>query len=152
MPSGKNVVCQHSCRAMDNASGHTGKNTAEILTSLLVRYWGNGPQIQIQYQPPESPDTNVNDLAFFPHMSSCVRKYQRSSGLYDLDALLKSVEEAWEICYDDKITSAFTMKTLVAKKIVEVKGQTRTISLTIKNDQHICLLFAVHRKSRLPNF
>jgi transposase len=56
---------------MDNARAHTGSNLVKE-----VNDYGRTlkPPVRIELQPPNSPDTNLNDLCFFSSLASAVSK------------------------------------------------------------------------------
>jgi hypothetical protein len=57
---------------MDNASPHVGKGNFQGLEEALNRE-GNKPYIEIKFQPPNSPDLNLNDLGVFHALSQMTK-------------------------------------------------------------------------------
>lgn len=79
---GKTLWLQH-----DGAPCHTAKNNDAVWRSECHK---DGFQIIVAVQPAQSPDLNVNDLAFFNSLQSDVRCIVKST-LYELrDAVLHS--------------------------------------------------------------
>ncbi|XRB10187.1 Aste57867_9103 protein [Pycnococcus provasolii] len=58
----------------DNATPHVKKGNADILKAAGEPPAAGGPRIVTIEQPPRSPDTNVNDLAFFNSLGAKVSK------------------------------------------------------------------------------
>ena len=75
---------------MDNAGGHGTTNAINLYTEMLrVKY-----KVQIIFQVPRSPYTNVLDLGVWMSLQAAVerRHYLRC---YNKNALVKSVTETW---------------------------------------------------------
>jgi hypothetical protein len=61
---------------MDNASPHVGKNNVDFLKKEFQKF-RKKPKIVLKTQPPQSPDTNCNDLGFFNSLQIDVEKPRR---------------------------------------------------------------------------
>jgi len=75
---------------MDNAGGHGTSEAIDEYTNRLKEY-----NVEIIWQVPRSPETNLLDLGVWMSMQSAVERvhYMRRC---QHDALAKSVEDAWE--------------------------------------------------------
>ena len=72
------------------------------------------------WQPPQSPDTNVLDLAAFHGLETRVDKINRNRR--SVNGLLKCVQKAWTDMEPDILRRAFASRARVMRKIVEVGG------------------------------
>lgn len=80
---------------MDNAGGHGKKSDIDYYISMLKSKFN----IQVVFQPPNSPETNVLDLGIWRSMQAQVDALARSTR-QNLDALDATCQNAWH-CYDD---------------------------------------------------
>ena len=79
-------------------------------------------KIKVLRQPPQSPDTNVLDLAVFPSLSRRVDKLNRNR--LSVDGLMKCVNKAWRDMPADVLRGAFASRKRVLAKIIEFRGGT----------------------------
>ncbi|KAK9683873.1 hypothetical protein RND81_10G171000 [Saponaria officinalis] len=79
----KNIIIQQ-----DNAKPHVKSNDPDFVAVAT----SDGFNIQLQQQPPNSPDLNVLDLGFFRSIQSL----QSSKPCKTVDELVKNVENAYE--------------------------------------------------------
>ena len=75
---------------MDNAGGHGTNDAITIYTDALKEY-----NIQIIWQVPRSPETNMLDLGIWMSIQAKVEKMHHMKRCHH-DALAKSVETVWE--------------------------------------------------------
>ena len=90
----------------DGARCHTGegKNGAERITAALNEAGAKcSPPIEVVTQSAQSPDFNINDLAFFRALSCAVSKVRRGKVNFDKDKLAADVMEAWENYSEEKL-------------------------------------------------
>ena len=66
----RKVVVQH-----DNAPAHVGKDVVQRVLAQ-INAGGDRPEIEIESQPANSPDTNVCDLGLFRSLKTHVRKHR----------------------------------------------------------------------------
>ena len=84
----KKVVMQQ-----DGATPHTGQQVVQELDSLGATC---SPKIEVRTQPAQSPDMNINDLAFFRALDVVVHKMRRGeSNAFDKEKLVADVKKAW---------------------------------------------------------
>ena len=57
---------------MDNARAHIGSDLVRKVNSYRRKL---KPPVLVEMQPPNSPDTNINDLCFFSSLASAVSKH-----------------------------------------------------------------------------
>ena len=125
MPWARRIVVQH-----DGASPHTGKNTEDILResgkqskeSWLQRWCVRTSQrdvpINVERQPPNSPDMNVLDLCFNRALAcKCAKERPRTKA-----EIVAAVEKAWREYESEKLTRAWEYKTIVLKAIIQANG------------------------------
>jgi len=101
---------------MDNARAHTGSNLVKE-----VNDYGRTlkPPVRIELQPPNSPDTNLNDLCFFSSLASAVSKQHTPNP----DILAKEVTRLFDTWHTtDKLTKLWAIKTACLSKIWETEG------------------------------
>ena len=98
----------------DNARPHKIPTDEELLEATTTNGWN----IQMVFQPPQSPDFNVLDLGLFRSIQSL----QYQSFPKDLDELISKVKEAWDEFEPD--VNKYTWLTLqtVMKEVLKVKG------------------------------
>ena len=80
------------------------------------------PRIRVITQPAQSPDLNINDLAFFRALGCAVRKRRRGNMGYDVDALAVDVKEAWMDYPEDKISRMWDHLDYIYKSILDFEG------------------------------
>ncbi len=107
---------------VDGASPHTGKKTLEFLKRKGKARYPNAQNIRIIKQPAQSPDCNVNDLAFFSSISSSVRRRQRGSEPYDIGGLVENVQTAFKEYPSGKVARGFDQKSRILKCIINCGG------------------------------
>ena len=98
----------------DNARPHKIPKDEEFLEATT----SNGWNIQMVFQPPQSPDLNVLDLGLF----RTIQSLQYQSFPKNIDELITKVEEAWNEFEVD--VNKYTWITLqsVMNEILKVKG------------------------------
>ena len=99
----------------DNAKTHFKKNHPLFLAAGSIGRWN----ITIQEQPPNSPDFNVLDLAFFRSLQSL---QWRLAFPNNKEELLNRVMEAWENYPPPSIDSAFHSLVLCIDESVKNRG------------------------------
>ncbi len=105
----------------DNASPHTGDNTiTKINTSANAK--ASGTKVKVVLQPPQSPDTNANDLGFFHSLQTQLRRNGRQERLADREQLVEKVEELFQNYPASTLKKLFETKSQVVKKIHERCG------------------------------
>ena len=103
----------------DGASPHTGDSTPAILKRS-----GSNPTvpgnciIEMVTQSSNSPDTNTNDLGFFPSMSSRVNK----CGQRNLSELVKFVDKEYWSYPEATLENIWAMKGRVLGAIIKAGG------------------------------
>jgi hypothetical protein len=101
---------------MDNARAHIGNDLV-----AKVDAFGRTlkPPVRIELQPPNSPDTNLNDLCFFSSLASAVSKQH----MPDPDTLAKEVTRLFDTWHTtDKLAKLWAIKTACLSKIWESEG------------------------------
>ena len=78
------------CLVMDNAGGH-GSNDAKALYTRSLRTFG----VEIVWQVPRSPETNLLDLGIWMSIQATVQNLHHQKRIQH-DALANTVEVAWE--------------------------------------------------------
>lgn len=111
---------RHVVIQMDNAPGHASRQTIEELKAHLDTL--QPPNIRIDLQPAQSPDTNVLDLAVFPSLGAKVRELQHGCHPYDKDRLWQNVAKICRKSPSELISKAFDSKMRVVKEIIWDKG------------------------------
>ena len=102
---------------MDNAGGHGTNDAITIYTDALKEY-----NIQIIWQVPRSPETNMLDLGIWMSIQAKVEKMHHMKRCHH-DALAKSVETAWESYLDQGAFSCvFKRLRVVLTCIVDGNG------------------------------
>jgi hypothetical protein len=101
---------------MDNARAHTGH---DLVTKANAHGRTLKPPVRIEMQPPNSPDTNLNELCFFSSLASAVSKQHTP----DPDTLAKEVTRLFETWHTpDKLTKLWAIKTACLCKIWGIEG------------------------------
>lgn len=111
--SAKNVRIQQ-----DNATPHPKPGTDEKLNAMLVEMATRGWDIQFVTQPPNSPDTNTLDLAFFRAIQSI--QYQKPSK--DIDELIQNVLAAHDELPLAICIKVWTTAQMVMNEIIRAGG------------------------------
>ena len=102
----------------DNASPHTCQNSIAILNRSGNYSRILDVKIQIEKQESNSPDTNGNDLAFFPSCASMVSKRKTRT----LDMLVDEVTTCYDEYPSHKLARVFSYKNVVLNEIIKYKG------------------------------
>jgi hypothetical protein len=90
----------------DGARCHTGKKKdgSEHITARLNEAGAKcSPPIEVVTQSAQSPDFNINDLAFFRALACAVCKVRRGLVDFDKDKLAADVQTAWEEYSEEKL-------------------------------------------------
>ena len=103
---------------MDNASPHTGGNTLQILANEGVTNRRGGTKIVLERQVANSPDSNANDLAFFPSLSARVSKRKMRM----TEDLVREVHTCYAQYDSATLTRVFEYKSLIMSEIVKAQG------------------------------
>ena len=99
-PNATKIIVQQ-----DGARPHTGNTkdgeepTTEELNEIAAHFrsiWPGCPPIEVITQPAQSPDFNINDLAFFRSLGTAVRKLRRGTVDFDKEKLAADVKKAWD--------------------------------------------------------
>jgi hypothetical protein len=107
----------------DGAAAHTGKKNLDKLNKAGARKRKRSKgNITVFTQPAQSPDTNINDIAIFPSMSTRFTTRQKHEVVSDLDRLGKNARQTWNDLPTDALTKAWTTKTNVLKAIIKANG------------------------------
>ena len=92
----------------DGAKPHTGQDAVKKMNAIGAKLT---PAITVITQPAQSPDFNVNDLAFFRALDVRVRKLRRGKGnSFDKDVLVRDVEAAHAEFASETIERMFAYK------------------------------------------
>ena len=109
----------------DGAPGHTGKKTPELLQAAGEKRKRGEPRIELVQQPAQSPDFNINDLAFFRALAVAVRKRRRATmrgpKKFDIDQLVADVMEAFEEYPPEQLEKMWQHKSYVMRAVLETK-------------------------------
>ena len=73
-------------------------------------------------QPAQSPDFNINDLAFFRALSIAVSKVRRGKVDFDKDRLVDDVMKAWNSYDDAKIAKMWEYHDYCLKAAIDCGG------------------------------
>ena len=88
---------------LDNATPHTAKATRKYLKRLHTEAKKLGWDIEVVFQPPRSPDFNVNDLMVYKALGALVDKIRK----YSLIDIQKAVKKCWKQLNVHTISMAF---------------------------------------------
>jgi hypothetical protein len=99
---------------MDNAGGHGTDEAIEQYTKYL---WEEH-KIEIIWQVPRSPETNMLDLGLWRSIQSAVEKVHAFK-VYDADALARSAEKAWRNRLQSGVFERVFQRLLKVLKIIE---------------------------------
>ena len=109
----------------DGAPGHTGKSTPKLLEEAGRKRKRGEPLIEVVQQPAQSPDFNINDLAFFRALSVAVRKRRRSlmrgPKRFDIDQLVEDVKQAFEEYPPEQLEKMWQHKSYVMGAVLKTK-------------------------------
>ncbi|VFQ93768.1 unnamed protein product [Cuscuta campestris] len=107
--SSRDIIIQQ-----DNAKPHVDGNDPEIVAAAQEGDWN----IQLKFQPPNSPDLNVHDLGFFRSIDSV----QDQTAPRSLTDLVKPVTTAFEELSHDKLNNVFLTLQGVMGEILSHNG------------------------------
>jgi hypothetical protein len=110
LPEGTKFVVQH-----DGAKPHTGKGTEEKLNEAGAAYG-----VTFERQPPQSPDFNLNDLAFF-YSLQCDANVLKGDEC-DIPKLQLVVQEAFEKYPMDKLERIGALLFEIYRLVIEHDG------------------------------
>jgi hypothetical protein len=102
---------------MDNAGGH-GTNLAK---EEYVRILSKKYKILVEWQIPNSPDTNILDLGFWATHQAIVERMHRLKRM-DADSLARTVIDAFRLVDRDKISRIYDRWEYVLELIVQGEG------------------------------
>lgn len=109
----------------DGARCHTGKQKdgAERITAELNEEGAKcSPPIEVVTQSAQSPDFNINDLAFFRALSCAVSKVRRGQVDFDKDKLVADVKKAWEEYSNDKLARMWEYHRYCLQASLDIRG------------------------------
>ncbi len=107
--SDKCVVVQH-----DNAKPHSGAMAYDVTYECHRDGW----QIRFEFQPPNSPDTNVLDLGFFRSVQSLQIKERATT----IDGIVDATYAAWNKIKHETLWNNFRTYELVLVEILRHDG------------------------------
>jgi hypothetical protein len=108
---------------MDGAPAHASNESTDRLNrSLRVTNSKCLPQIQLTFQPAQSPDCNVLDLCVFASLDKKVSKAQRGCSVWDKEKLWENVRKELENYPHEVLNAAFDTKIAVLKEIASHGG------------------------------
>ena len=81
------------------------------------------PQIILETQPAQSPDTNINDLAFFSAHAAAFNRKQKFESIGDIEALVRNVHTTYDSFPASTLERCWLMKSAVIKLILEHGGR-----------------------------
>lgn len=102
---------------MDNAGGHGSKDTKKEFVSELKK-WFN---ITVEWQVPNSPDTNLLDLGYWATLQAMVERMHRLKRM-DPDVLAETVYEAFSLLDPVKIERVYQRWEYVLDLIIKGEG------------------------------
>lgn len=110
--------CTEITVQMDNAPPHS--KTKGISTRINIRRSDRHTKIELVKQPPQSPDTNINDLGLY---NSLQRRIDRSLlPCNTIFEVLRAVRLAWRKLEPATLTSLFRVKHDVLQSIIDHDG------------------------------
>ena len=96
---------------MEGASPHTGKsNPHQHIKRAGHTVRKGGPKIEVTVQPPQSPETNLNDICFFRSLGKKVQRAQRGASIFDVGRLVNAVNEEWAKYEVDTLNKSWETK------------------------------------------
>jgi hypothetical protein len=102
---------------MDNAGGHgTDESKKEYVSILRKKY-----NIWVEWQIPNSPETNLLDLGFWATHQAIVERLHRLKRM-EVDALARTVRDTFFLVDSEKIDSIFKRWELVLTLIIKGNG------------------------------
>jgi hypothetical protein len=104
---------------------HTGKkkNGKQAITAKLNEEGAKcTPRIEVYTQSAQSPDFNINDLAFFRALSCAVSKQRRGKVDFDKDKLTHDVETAWWEYPEEKLALMWEYHDYCLRAAIDYKG------------------------------
>jgi hypothetical protein len=111
----KTVVVQQ-----DGASPHTGKDVVARLNAIGAKL---SPKLKVRTQPAQSPDMNINDLAFFRALDVLVRKVRRGeSNAFDKEKLVADVLKAHAEYPSEQLEAMWDYKSYVMEAVEACGG------------------------------
>ncbi|XP_057782201.1 uncharacterized protein LOC131000348 [Salvia miltiorrhiza] len=99
----------------DNARPHIKDNDPQFREAASA----DGFDIRIVNQPPNSPDTNINDLGWF----RAIQSLQNETACNNVDSLVKAVEKSFEELSPTTLNNVFLSLQGCMVEIMKVKGQ-----------------------------
>ena len=109
----------------DGARPHTGKKKSgeEPVTDALNEIGATfDPPIKVITQPAQSPDLNINDLAFFRSLGVAVRKARRGTVDFDKEKLAADVVAAWNAYPQDALDAMWEYWIYCLQATVDCQG------------------------------
>lgn len=102
------------CIQQDNARLHADPNDKEFVEAAVV----DGYDIQLCYQPPNSPDMNVLDLGYF----RTIQSLQQEEALSSIEELMEAVDKSFHDLHHNKLSKIFSTLQLCMPEAMKVDG------------------------------
>ena len=109
---GDEIIIQH-----DGAKAHNGNGNFEYLNEAGQ---DRGFNIRFVTQPAQSPDLNMNDLAFFHSLN--VRAEEIKGEQRSMEAIVQSVEAAYNAYSTDTLSRIYAMQFAIFREILAHEG------------------------------
>ncbi len=115
--------CQDIVIQLDNAPAHASTQTLTSITrSLSATNRKYSQQVRLEFQPGQSPDTNILDLAVFPSLHKRLGSTQKRARPKDLEQLWQNVAKQVTEFPSDVLERAWQLKGQVLSEIIKHKG------------------------------
>lgn len=101
----------------DNARPHISDSDVDFRAAAS----SDGFDIRLVQQPPNSPDTNINDLGWF----RAIQSLQHETSSYNADQLVKAVVDSFKELSPVTLNNVFLSLQGCMVEILKVKGQNR---------------------------
>lgn len=109
---GREVIVQQ-----DGASPHTGNGNVDYFNRYFQR---DGWNFKVITQPAQSPDLNINDLAFFRSLKCRVE--QLKNDRLTLDSLYQAIQRAWRDYDAATLERIWGVQYACYRKVLELEG------------------------------
>lgn len=111
---------------LDNAPGHTGQGMEGKVHTYIASTDKFTNDYHLHYQPPNSPDFNINDLTFFRSLDQQANKLKSQAAndqrYHGIAGLMEVVSLAFEEYNPDKIEAGFGTLFAVFRKVLDHRG------------------------------
>jgi len=124
---GEKIIIQH-----DGAKPHGGGGNKEYFDRIKYQY---GWHIEVETQPAQSPDLNVNDLGFFAGLQA--RSEQLRNDCESIETLIHRVQQAWRLYSPYSLDACFGVLHEVYRLILLHEGgnKFRTLHSIVRRRQ-----------------